>query len=324
MGKRALITGITGQDGAYLSAFLMKKGYEVYGVARVQSPKESWRLCELGIEEKVQLVDARLQDAESMQSMLKEIQPDEVYNLASLNFFEERKQKPEEAKMINAEGPLHLLDAIVDTCPKARFFQASTAEMYGTPETTPQDEETPLHPKSEYGKEKVIVHEAVHMHREKNNVFGCCGILFNHTSPLRGIDYVVRKITDGVARIKLGLTESIALGNLEAKRDWGFAGDYIEAMWLMLQHDAPDDFVLATGETHSIREVFDTAFDAADIDDWSSYITQDPAFMRPAEVQEIRGNADKAKRVLGWEPTVGFEELVKMMVEADVKRLATT
>jgi GDPmannose 4,6-dehydratase len=278
---------------------------------------------ELGILEKVNIIEGDLADEHSLNSIVKDTQPDEVYNLAAQSFVGTSWQQPIVTTEVNTMGTLHMLNAVKLYSPKARFYQASTSEMYGNSHVNNvQDEATPLHPRSPYAISKLAAHWLTINYRESFDMFACSGILFNHESPLRGIEFVTRKITDGVARIKLGLAKNIALGNLDSKRDWGFAGDYVEAMWLMLQQEGPDDFVISTGETHSVREFLDAAFKEIGIDDWNPYIVQDPKFLRPSELHLLCGKCDKAKSQLGWEPKVGYLELVKMMVAADLKRLS--
>lgn len=322
-GQRALITGITGQDGAYLSRLLLEKGYEVYGMVRRLSTPNTWRLEELGVRDDVCVVEGDMSDSHSLNALVRSIRPLEVYNLAAQSFVGTSWQQPVLTMEANALGTLHLLNAVKHISPETRFYQASTSEMYGNSSIgNMQDETTPLHPCSPYAISKLAAHWLTINYRESYGLFACSGILFNHESPLRGIEFVTRKITDGVARIKLGLADHISLGNLEARRDWGFAGDYVEAMWLMLRQEKPDDFVISTGSNRSVRDFLSAAFREAGIADWTPYVKQDQRFMRPAEVHELLGRSDKAKRVLGWEPKVNFEELVKMMVEADLRRLS--
>ncbi len=322
--KRAFISGVTGQDGAYLSQLLLEKGYEVHGLVRRLSTPNYWRLEELGVRSQVHIVEGDITDEHSLSSLIKNIQPDEVYNLAAQSFVGTSWQQPILTTQVNTMGTLHLLNAVKLYCPKAKFYQASTSEMYGNSHIdNTQDEKTPLHPRSPYAISKLSAHWLTINYRESFQMFACSGILFNHESPLRGIEFVTRKITDGVARIKLGLSKTIALGNLDARRDWGFAGDYVVAMWLMLQQSEPDDYVISTGENHSVRDFLDAAFQEIGIPDWKPYVTEDPAMIRPAELYELCGKSDKAKQKLGWVPKVGFRELVKIMVEADLKRLSS-
>jgi len=323
MSKKVLITGITGQDGAYLSQLLLGKGYEIHGLVRRLSTPNYWRLEELGIREKVKIVEGDITDEHSLSSLVKTIQPDEVYNLAAQSFVGTSWQQPILTTQVNTMGTLHLLNAVKLYCPKAKVYQASTSEMYGNSHiNNTQDEVTPLHPRSPYAISKLAAHWLTINYRESFGMFACSGILFNHESPLRGIEFVTRKISDGVARIKLGLQNTISLGNLDARRDWGFAGDYVEAMWLMLQQNTPDDYVISTGENHSVRDFLDAAFREIGITDWIPYVQTDPAMIRPAELLELCGKSDKAKKTLGWSPKVHFTALVKMMVEADLRRLS--
>jgi GDPmannose 4,6-dehydratase len=322
MSNKAFITGVTGQDGAYLSQFLLNKGYDVYGLVRRLSTPNYWRLEELGIKDKVSIVEGDMTDAHSINSLVKNIRPLEVYNLAAQSFVGTSWQQPSLTTEVNALGTLNILNAVKNFCPESKFYQASTSEMYGNSHTANfQDEMTPLHPRSPYAISKLAAHWFTINYRESYGMYSCSGILFNHESPLRGIEFVTRKITDGIAKIKLGLSDHIALGNLDAKRDWGFAGDYVEAMWLMLQQNEPDDFVISTGITHSVRDFLDAAFAAIGIADWSPYVRQDPRYMRPAELHELCGKSDKAQNKLGWSPRVTFSELVRMMVDADLRRL---
>jgi GDPmannose 4,6-dehydratase len=324
MPKKAIITGINGQDGAYLAQFLLSKDYEVFGLFRKHGTQNMWRLDELQIRDQVRLVDGDMADDRSLQETLKSIQPAEIYNLAAQSFVGISWQKPIETADINAMGTLRLLNAMKQHSPESRFYQASTSEMYGNSQPKSLlDESTPLHPRSPYAISKLFAHWMTINYRESFSLYACSGILFNHESPLRGIEFVTRKISDGVARIKLGLADHIALGNLDAKRDWGFAGDYVQAMWLMLQQEKPRDFVLSTGRTHSIRDFLDIAFQEVGIADWTPYVRQDPRYMRPNEVDELCGSSEQARKQLGWSPTVSFEELVKMMVTRDLERLSS-
>lgn len=317
--KRALITGITGQDGTYLAELLLSKGYQVYGLLRGQHNPKKQMIEELlpGIE----LVEGDLTDMSSLVAALEYCQPDEVYNLAAISFVALSFNQPELTGNITGLGALRLLEAIkmVDTDKKIRFYQASSSEMFGKVRETPQTELTPFHPRSPYGVAKVYAHYITLNYRESYGMHASCGILFNHESPRRGYEFVTRKITAAVARIKLGLQQEIVLGNLDSKRDWGFAGDYVDAMWRMLQQDKPGDYVVATGETHSIKDFLTLAFKEVGIDNWKPYVKQDPRFMRPAEVDLLIGDASKAKKVLNWEPKTNFEELVKMMVANDLE-----
>jgi len=316
------MTGVTGQDGAYLSQFLLGKGYEVYGLVRRLSTPNYWRLEELGIRQDVRILEGDMLDAHSLNALLKALRPTEVYNLAAQSFVGTSWQQPVLTTEVNTIGTLNLLNAVKLYAPEARFYQASTSEMYGNSHiNNTQDEVTPLHPRSPYAISKLAAHWLTINYRESYGMFACCGILFNHESPLRGIEFVTRKITDGVARIKLGLAKTVSLGNLDAKRDWGFAGDYVEAMWLMLQQEKADDYVVSTGENHSVRDFLGAAFEEIGIRDWTPYVIQDAAMLRPAEVHELCGKSDKARQQLGWVPKVGFRALVKMMVEADLRRI---
>lgn len=318
--KRALITGITGQDGTYLAELLIDKGYQVYGLMRGQNnPKQSM------VEELipgVELIEGDLADMSSLVSAIEYCQPDEVYNLGAISFVAFSFKQPEVTGNITGLGALRLLEAIriVDGGKgKIRYYQASTSELFGKVREVPQTEETPFHPRSPYGVAKAYAHYMTINYRESYGMHASCGILFNHESPRRGHEFVTRKITGSVARIKLGLQKDITLGNLDSKRDWGFAGDYVEGMWRILQQDKPDDYVLATGQTHSIKEFLTLAFKEIGISNWKPYVKQDPRFMRPAEVDLLIGSPAKAKKKLKWEPKVSFEELVKMMVQNDLE-----
>jgi GDPmannose 4,6-dehydratase len=317
--RRALITGITGQDGSYLAEFLLDKGYEVHGVVRRSSTENFERIAHL--RERVRLHQGDLLDQLSIIEVLKEVAPHEVYNLAAMSFVPTSWKQPVLTGEYTALGVTRVLEAIRLLDPKGiRFYQASSSEMYGRVREVPQTESTPFHPRSPYGVAKAYGHYLTVNYRESYGMFACSGILFNHESPRRGLEFVTRKVTDGAARIKLGLAKELRLGNLDAKRDWGFAGDYVRAMWLMVQQDAADDYVIATGRTHSVEELVTAAFECVGLD-WRKYVVQDPAFMRPAEVDLLIGDASKARRVLGWEPEVDFDRLVKMMVQADLARL---
>jgi GDPmannose 4,6-dehydratase len=317
---RALITGITGQDGLYLAELLLDKGYEVYGLVRGQNNPKLDLVRELVPD--VKLLTGDLTDVSSLVRVLSIAQPDEVYNLGAISFVAYSWENASMTSDVTGKGVLNILEATRlfagGDISKVRFYQASSSEMFGKVQQVPQSESTLLWPRSPYGVAKVFGHYMTINYRESYDLHASSGILFNHESPRRGHEFVTRKITSAVARIKLGLQSSLALGNLDAKRDWGFAGDYVEAMWLMLQQRQGDDFVIATGETHSIREFLDAAFAAAEITDWQQYVAQDPKFMRPAEVDLLIGDPAKAKTVLGWEPKVSFPELVQMMVEHDL------
>lgn len=318
---RALITGITGQDGQHLAELLNSKGYDVFGLVKGQNNP---RIA--GVLEQFPFVEPVSGDLADLSSLVKAIglaQPDEVYNLGAVSYVAYSFTHAELTADISGLGVLRMLDAIrmvggLDDS-SIRFYQASTSEMFGEVRETPQTEMTPFHPRSPYGCAKVFGHYITMNYRESYDMFACSGILFNQEGPRRGLEFVTRKITNAVARIKLGLQDEIVLGNLDSKRDWGYAGDYVRAMWLMLQHDTPEDFVIATGETHSIHEFLDLAFAEVGIDDWQPYVRQDPKFLRPAEVDVLTGDASKAKEVLGWEPEVSFAQLVKMMVENDLE-----
>ncbi|SHJ68787.1 GDP-mannose 4,6-dehydratase [Desulfofundulus thermosubterraneus] len=318
--KKALITGITGQDGAYLAQFLLEKGYRVYGAFRRSSMVNLERLEYLGITDQVELVPLDLLDLGSIIRVLERVQPDEVYNLAAQSFVAVSFDQPVATGQITGLGAVNVLEAIRIFNPKIRFYQASSSEMFGKVQNVPQNEQTPFYPRSPYAAAKVYAHWMTVNYREAYGLFACSGILFNHESPLRGLEFVTRKITCGVARIKYGLAKELRLGNLEAKRDWGYAGDYVEAMWLMLQQAHPDDYVIATGEAHSVREFAALAFTCAGLN-WEDYVVVDPQFMRPADVELLVGDASKARCVLGWKPKTTFEQLVEMMVEADLRRV---
>ena len=319
--KKALITGITGQDGSYLAELLLSKGYEVYGMVRRSSVERFERLEQ--IKDKVTLVQGDLTDQSSLDEAIKEIQPGEVYNLAAQSFVPTSWNQPTLTGEVTGLGTTRLLEAVRKHCPTARFYQASSSEMFGMVREVPQTELTPFHPRSPYGVAKVYGHFITVNYRESYGLYACSGILFNHESPRRGLEFVTRKITNGVARIKHGLTQELRLGNLDAKRDWGFAGDYVEAMHLMLQQTEPDDYVVATGETHTVREFVEIAFGSAGLK-WEDYVVFDKRFMRPAEVDLLVGDPSKAKEKLGWTPKVSFEGLIQMMVESDIKGLEGT
>ena len=318
--KRALITGITGQDGSYLSKLLLGKGYKVYGVDRRTSLATTDRLYYLGVADDVTLLDGDVTDQGSLVRALRTAEPDEVYNLAAQSFVGASWQQPALTAEVTGVGAVNVLEAIRHVNPKIRFYQASTSEMFGLAHEEPQSETTPFHPRSPYAVSKLMAHWMTVNYRESFGLFACAGILFNHESPIRGIEFVTRKITDGVARIKRGLARELRLGNLEAKRDWGFAGDYVEAMWLMLQASEPREYVVATGRTSSVGEFCRMAFAHVGLD-WRDYVRVDPQFSRPAEVPALWGNATRAKVELGWEPNVNLEELVVMMVDADLRRV---
>jgi len=318
--KTALITGITGQDGSYLAELLLEKGYKVYGLVRRSSTVTFERIEH--IQDRLELLSADLSDQNSLFYALEASQPDEVYNLAAQSFVQTSWTQPVLTGDVTGLGVTRMLEAIriFDRSRRIRFYQASSSEMFGKVLEVPQREETPFYPRSPYGVAKVYGHWATVNYRESYGIFAASGILFNHESPRRGLEFVTRKVTDGVARIKLGLADELRLGNLDAQRDWGFAGDYVRAMWLMLQQETPSDYVVATGETHTVQKLVETAFGAADLD-WREHVRQDPRFMRPAEVDLLVGDPSRARAELGWEPQVGFEELVRMMVDADLERL---
>ncbi|VAW42282.1 GDP-mannose 4,6-dehydratase [hydrothermal vent metagenome] len=315
---KALITGITGQDGSYLAEFLLEQGYDVIGMVRRTSTINFHRLTH--IQDQLTLVSGDLGDQVSMIHMLEEHRPDEVYNLAAQSFVQTSWNQPVFTGDVTALGVTRLLDAIRFVDSKIRYYQASSSEMFGKVVEVPQKETTPFYPRSPYGVAKVYGHWITINYRESYNMHACSGILFNHESPRRGMEFVTRKITHHVAKIKLGLTNELRLGTLDARRDWGFAGDYVKAMWLMLQQDRPEDFVIATGETHSVEQFLDAAFGYANLD-WHEYVVQDERFIRPAEVDLLVGDSSKAGRELGWEPAVSFQQLVHMMVDSDIKLL---
>lgn len=318
MAKRALITGITGQDGSYLAEHLLAEGYCVFGMTRRSSGANDERIADF--KERITLISGDLLDSQSLLDALEEAQPTEVYNLAAQSFVATSWAQPVLTAEFTALGVTRLLDAQRKVCPQARFYQASSSEMFGMVQEMPQKETTPFYPRSPYGVAKVYGHWITVNYRESYGMHASSGILFNHESPRRGLEFVTRKITDGVARVKLGLAQELVLGNLDARRDWGYAGDYTRAMWLMLQQEQPGDYVIATGETHSVQEFCELAFAHVGLD-WQKYVKQDPRFMRPAEVDLLIGDPSKARKQLGWEPTVSFAELVAMMVEADLARL---
>jgi GDPmannose 4,6-dehydratase len=317
--KVALITGINGMDGSHLADFLLEKNYKVYGVERRSSSKN--RTNTQHLEGKITFLQGDLTDQNSLLRCLKESNPDEVYNLAAQSFVGESWNTPEHTSEVTGLGVLRILEAIREFNPKIKFYQASSSEMFGRMVENPAKETTPFYPRSPYGVAKLYGHWITKNYRESYNMFACSGILFNHESERRGIEFVTRKISDGVARIKLGLANHIVLGNLDAKRDWGYAPDYVEAMWLMLQQETPDDYIIATGETYSIREFLNIAFNHIGISNWESYIKQDSKYMRPAEVDVLRGDFLKAKEILNWNPKTNFVDLVKIMIDNDIKLL---
>ena len=316
MAKAALITGITGQDGSYLAELLLNKGYEIYGLIRRLSTPNFTRVEHVA--DRITFLEGDLTDQSSLNIAMQTAQPDEVYNLAAQSFVATSWNQPVLTGDVTGLGVIRMLEAIRQFSPDAKFYQASSSEMFGAAES-PQNEQTVFHPRSPYAVAKVYGYYSTINYRESYNLFACNGILFNHESPRRGIEFVTKKITDGAAKIRCGLSKELRLGNLDAKRDWGFAADYVKAMWLMLQQDEPDDYVIATGESHSVREFVDQAFSAAGLD-WQDYVKMDERFMRPADVPELRGDASKAENKLGWTPEVSFKELVAMMVNEDIKK----
>jgi GDPmannose 4,6-dehydratase len=324
MAKTALITGITGQDGSYLAEFLLDRGYEVHGMVRrvaFEDPQHRlWRIKHIA--DRLTLHPGSLESYASMFALIEKVKPDECYHLAAQSFVSYSFEDAFSTLDTNIDGTLYLLSALKERSPHTRFYFAATSEMFGLVEESPQNEKTPFHPRSPYGISKVAAFHLVRNYREAYGMFAADGILFNHESPRRGFEFVTRKVTTAVARIKAGQETELRLGNLEARRDWGFAGDYVRAMWLMLQQDRPDDYVVATNDTHSVQEFCEIAFARAGLD-WKEHVKVDERFYRPAEVSLLKGDYSKAKRELGWEPTVGFRELVEMMVDADIAALAT-
>jgi len=318
MTKGALITGVTGQDGSYLAEFLLDQGYRVVGMVRRTSTINFDRIRH--IQNDIEIAQGDLLDQMSLVDLLNEFQPDEVYNLAAQSFVPISWKQPVLTGEFTALGVTRMLDAIRTVNPKIKFYQASSSEMFGKVQEVPQNEKTPFYPRSPYGVAKVYGHWITVNYRESYHLFACSGILFNHESPRRGLEFVTHKVTHGVAKIKLGLAKELRLGNLEARRDWGFAGDYVKAMWRMLQQPQPDDYVVASGETHSVAELCDVAFGHVDLS-YRDYVVQDPKYFRPAEVDLLVGDASKAGRVLGWEPSVTFTELIQKMVEADLEAI---
>ena len=313
---RALITGITGQDGSYMAELLLEKGYEVYGLVRRSSVEKFDRIGHLV--DRVRLVEGDLTDQSSLDNLIREIQPDELYNFAAQSFVPTSWNQPVLTADVTGLGVLRVLEALHKHAPKAKFLQASSSEMFGKVQETPQNERTRFYPRSPYGAAKVFGHQITVNYRESYGMFACAAISFNHESPRRGLEFVTRKVTFQVARIKCGLANKLRMGNLEAKRDWGFAGDYVRAMWLMLQQPEPEDFVIATGVSHGVKDVVETAFSAVDLD-WREHIEIDTKFLRPAEVDHLLGDATKAHQKLGWQPQVSFHELIRMMVKADLQ-----
>ncbi len=321
--KKALITGITGQDGSYLAEFLLGKGYEVHGIVRrvaIEDPEHRlWRIRH--ILDKVTLHSGSLESYASIFKVVDRVRPDECYHLSAQSFVSYSFEDEFSTINTNINGTHFVLAALKDAAPSCRFYFAASSEMFGNARETPQNERTPFMPRSPYGISKVAGFHMTRNYREAHGLFALSGILFNHESPRRGLEFVTRKVTRGVARIKLGLGRELRLGNLDAKRDWGYAGDYVRAMWLMLQQDRAEDFVIATGETHSVRDLVEVAFGSAGLD-WREHVSVDRELYRPAEIYELRGDASKARRILGWEPTVSFEELIRMMVDADMEQLS--
>ncbi|MBQ4899963.1 GDP-mannose 4,6-dehydratase [Paenibacillus sp. Marseille-P2973] len=318
MAKSALVTGITGQDGSYLAELLLEKGYKVYGLRRRTSTPMMENIEH--IKNEIEFIEGDLLDQGSLINAVRKSNPDEVYNLAAQSFVATSWEQPVLTGQATAIGVTNMLEAVRLTKPEARFYQASSSEMFGKVVETPQKETTPFYPRSPYGVAKVYGHWITVNYRESYDMYACSGILFNHESPRRGVEFVTRKVTDAVARIKMGLQSELRMGNLDAKRDWGFAGDYVKAMWLMLQQDTPDDYVISTGETHTVHELVEIAFGHAGLN-WRDYVVIDPKFVRPAEVDLLLGDSSKAQEKLGWKLEVGFEELVKMMVDSDLKKL---
>jgi GDPmannose 4,6-dehydratase len=319
MAKRALITGISGQDGSYLSEWLLDRGYEVYGVTRRLSSANYWRIEHLL--DRITLIPGDLLDQLSLIRALERARPHELYNLAAMSFVPASWDQPMLTGEFNSQGVTRVLEGVRVVDPSIRLYQASSSEMFGKVREVPQRETTPFYPRSPYGVSKVFAHCITVNYRESYGLFAVSGILFNHESPRRGLEFVTRKVTDGAARIKLGLSRELRLGNLEAHRDWGFAGDYVRAMWQMLQQESADDYVIATGQSHSVQQLVEVAFDRVGLD-WRKYVVQDPALLRPAEVDHLIGDATKARTQLGWSPDVSFEGLITMMVDADLDRLS--
>lgn len=320
--KKAFITGVTGQDGSYLAEFLLEKGYEVYGLTRRTSTQNHQRIANIIENPHVHLISGDLIDQHSITQALRDIQPDEVYNLAAQSFVQTSWEQPVLTGEFTAIGVTRMLEAVRLACPQTRFYQASSSEMFGKVREVPQNELTPFYPRSPYGVAKVYGHWITVNYRESFDMYAVSGILFNHESPRRGLEFVTRKISHNIARIKHGLQDKVHLGNIDSKRDWGYAKDYVEAMWLMLQQDQPDDYVIATGETHSVQEFLQKACEVAGIADWQSVLEIDSRYIRPAEVDLLVGDARKAQDKLGWKPRTSFEELVRIMVEADLEAVA--
>jgi len=317
----AFVTGMTGQDGPYLARHLLQQGYRVYGLVKRYSNPNLDNIRWLGIENDIELVTGDITDENSMNHLMRSLQPAEVYNLAAQSFVGISWDLNKLTTEVNAMGPLNILNAIRTHSPNSKFYQASTSEMFGNSTGGQQDETTPFTPRSPYGVSKLYAHWITVNFRESYSLYACSGILFNHESPLRGREFVTRKVTDAVARIKLGIAKDITLGNLDARRDWGFAGDFVEAMHLMLQQPEARDYVIATGEQHSIRELLEVAFDHVDVPDWEPLVKSDPRFKRPAELHSLCGDSTRAREILGWQPRTGFADMVRDMVDADLKRL---
>lgn len=318
MAKKALITGVTGQDGSYLAEFLLAKGYDVYGMVRRTSTVRYERIRH--IQDDITLIQGDLGDQTSLNRAIADIQPDEVYNLAAQSFVPTSWNQPAFTGDVTALGVTRMLEAIHTVKPDTRFYQASSSEMFGKVQAVPQKEDTPFWPRSPYGVAKVYGHWITVNYRESYDMYAVSGILFNHESPRRGLEFVTRKVTYNAAKIALGMADKLPMGNLDAQRDWGYAPDYVKAMWLMLQQDAPDDYVISTGETYSVKRLLEVAFNCVDLN-WEDYYVQDPRFMRPAEVDLLVGDSSKAQEQLGWKPEVSFEQMIQIMVEADVQRL---
>jgi len=318
MSKRALITGITGQDGSYLAEFLLEQGYEVFGIVRRVSAPNYWRIEHLL--NRIELRTADLLDQLSLVHVVDEVRPHEIYNLGAMSFVPASWDQPLLTGEYNAQGVTRVLEAIRQVDSSIRYYQASSSEMFGKVRETPQNELTPFYPRSPYGVAKVFGHYVTVNYRESHNLFAVSGILFNHESPRRGMEFVTRKVSDGVARIKLGLSSSLSLGNLDAYRDWGFAGDYVQAMWLMLQQNEPEDYVIGTGVSHSVRDLVDIAFSCLELN-WRDYVKTDSSLLRPAEVEHLIADASKANQLLNWKPEVDFKTLIEMMVNEDLKQL---
>ena len=318
MSKRAVITGITGQDGSYLAEFLLGKGYEVVGITRRLSAPNHWRIQHL--QGQIELRPADLLDQLSLIRLVEDVRPHEFYNLAAMSFVPASWDQPMLTGEYNAQGVTRVMEAIRQVDTSIKVYQASSSEMFGKVLETPQKESTPFYPRSPYGVSKVFAHYMTVNYRESYDLFAASGILFNHESPRRGLEFVTRKVTDGVARIKLGLTDSLSLGNLDAHRDWGFAGDYVRAMWEMLQRDTPEDYVIATGLSHSVRDLVEVAFSHVGLD-WQNHVRTSSEFLRPAEVEHLIGDASKARSELGWQPSIDFQGLIQMMVDADLDRV---